>query len=171
MPCLSMKFTIRTVRPDDAEDIVRVLNPIIEAGSYTVFDAPLSAEQERCFITQFPSRGVFHVAERRDDGRIVGFQNLSPFADYTHAFDHVGVLATYVDLALRRQRIGTQLFEATLAVARQKGFEKAFTFIRADNTAALAAYLGQGFRVVGTAQRHARLKGQYIDEVLIERFL
>jgi L-amino acid N-acyltransferase YncA len=150
---------------------VRILNPIIEAGMYTVFDAPLSVDAERRFIAGFPARGVFHVAERRVDGRLVGLQNVSPYADYTHAFDHVGILATYVDLGLRRQKIGTHLFEATFAAARQKGFEKMFTFVRADNPAALAAYLGQGFCVIGTAHRHACLRGKYIDEMMIEKFL
>ena len=37
--------------------------------------------------------------------------------------------------------------------------------------AGLAAYLGQAFRVVGTAERHAKIGGRYIDEVLIERCL
>jgi RimJ/RimL family protein N-acetyltransferase len=37
--------------------------------------------------------------------------------------------------------------------------------------AALATYLNQGFRVVGTAQRHARINDKYVDEIMIEMFL
>jgi L-amino acid N-acyltransferase YncA len=166
-----MDLLIREARPSDAEGIVRVLNPIIEAGLYTVLDTSLTVEEEREFITRFPRRGVFHVAQRRHDQTIVGFQNVAPFADYTHAFDHVGVLATYVDLSLRRQGISKQLFPATLDAAKRNGFEKIFTFIRADNPAALAAYLHQGFRIIGTAQRQARVHGKYVDEIMVERFL
>ena len=46
-----------------------------------------------------------------------------------------------------------------------------FTFVSADNPAALAAYLDQGFTVVGTATRHAKIDGRYIDEVMIEKAL
>ena len=166
-----MELTIRDARPDDAEAIVGVLNPIIEARVYTAFDTPLSVESERDFIASFPSQGVFHVAIRRPDEKLVGFQNLEPFGPYTHAFDHVGTLGTFVDLECRRQGVGRQLFAATFAAATRKGYEKIFTFVRADNDGALRAYLGQGFRIVGTAERHAKVDGRYIGEIVIEKFL
>jgi ribosomal protein S18 acetylase RimI-like enzyme len=80
-------------------------------------------------------------------------------------------MGTYVDLACHRQGIGRRLFAATFEAARRKGYEKIFTYVRADNEAGLAAYLGQGFEVVGTARRHAKIGGRYIDEIMIERFL
>ncbi|URD48158.1 GNAT family N-acetyltransferase [Chroococcidiopsis sp. CCNUC1] len=59
------------------------------------------------------------------------------------------------------------MFEAS----RLKGYEKIFTFIRADNTAALTTYLNQGFQIVGTAKRHAKIDRIYLDEIIVERFL
>lgn len=161
----------RTVRLDDAADIVGILNPIIEAGLYTALDTTYSVDAERAFIQAFPDRGVFQVAVRRFDNRVVGLQTMEPFASYTRAFDHVGVIGTYVDLRCVRQGIGRQLFAATFAEATGKGYEKIFTYVRADNKAALAAYCAQGFSVIGTASRHARIAGRYIDEVLIEKML
>jgi L-amino acid N-acyltransferase YncA len=155
----AMDIVIREAQPDDAEMLVAILNPAIESGRYTVLDRPFTAAEEREFIRRFPERGILHVAEGRQNGRLVGFQTLEPFATYTHAFDHVGVVATCVDLELRRRGIGKQLFAATFEAARRKGYEKIFTYVRADNPAALAAYLKQGFRIVGTAQRHAKLAG------------
>jgi RimJ/RimL family protein N-acetyltransferase len=114
---------------------------------------------------------VWKVAVRSADGRLVGFQVLEPFGPYSRAFDHVGTLGTYVDLALRRQGIATALFAATFAGAQRKGYEEIFTFVRADNPAALATYRAHGFSVVGTARRHAKIDGQYVDEILIERIL
>jgi ribosomal protein S18 acetylase RimI-like enzyme len=89
----------------------------------------------------------------------------------THAFDHVGVIGTYVDLESRRQGVAKSLFQATFEVARRKGYEKIFTYIRADNPAALAAYQKQGFRIVGTAERHAKLHDCYVGVIMVERFL
>ena len=65
-----------------------------------------------------------------------------------------GVLGTYVDLGCRRQGIASALFDATFE-ARRKGYEELFTFVRADNPAALATYRKHGFAIVGTARRHA----------------
>jgi L-amino acid N-acyltransferase YncA len=166
-----LDLLVRSATPDDAGAIVGILNPIIEAGTYTVLDAPFTVEAEREYILDFPPRGIFHVALRRGDQRLVGFQSLEPFANYTHAFDHVAVLGTYVDLSYRRQGIGRRLFQATFDAARRKGYKKLFTYVRADNPAALASYLNQGFEVVGTAQRQAHIDGKYVDEVIIEKFL
>lgn len=166
-----MKLIIRSAQPEDAAAIVAIFNPIIESGKYTVFDSAFTVEAEREYIANFPARGVFHVAVRQDDQKIVGFQSMEPFATYTRAFDHVGVVGTYVDLAERRQGIAGQLFAATFEAARQKGYEKLFTFIRADNPAALATYQQQGFQIIGTAHRQAKINGSYVDEIMVERFL
>lgn len=166
-----MEVLVREVQLDDAEAIVGILNPIIKAGVYTAFDTPLTIEIEREYILHFPQQGVFHVAVCRHDQKIVGFQSMEPFATYTHAFDHVGVLGTYVDLSYRRQGIGRSLFKATFEAGRCKGYEKLFTYIRADNVAALATYLNQGFDIVGTAKKQAKLNGTYVDQIIIERFL
>ena len=164
-------WRVREARPSDAEQIIEIVNPIIEAGIYTAFDQPFTLEQERRYIESLPSRGIFLVAQQPEDGRLVGFQSMEPFADYTRAFDHVGMLGSYVDLSLRRRGIARALFAATFEQARAKGYEKIFTFVRADNPAALATYLDQGFTVVGTAKRHAKVRRAYIDEVLIEKLL
>jgi len=166
-----VQLSVREARREDAEGILALLNPIIEAGTYTALDTPFTIEEERRFIAGFPERGVFHVAQSEQDARLLGFQVVEPFATYTHAFDHVGVIGTFVDLAWRRQGIGARLAEATFAAARKKGYEKLFGYVRADNAAALAFYASLGFGVIGTAQRQARIGGRYVDEVLIEAFL
>jgi L-amino acid N-acyltransferase YncA len=164
-----MDLSIRDVTPADAEGVCAVINPIIETRLYTVFDAPFTIDAEREYIQRFPARGVWKVA--LDAGRVVGFQVLEPLASYTRALDHVGSLGTFVDLALRRKGVATALFAATLGAARTKGYEKLFTFVRADNPAAIATYQAHGFEIIGTARRHARIDGRYVDEWMIERQL
>ncbi len=166
-----MSLSVRDVVPADAEDIVGILNPIIEARVYTALDTPFTREAERAFIDQFPARGVWKVAAAQPEGRIVGFQILEPFGPYTGAFDHVGTLGTFVDLRERRRGVGRALFAATFEAARQKGYEKIFTFVRADNPAALATYQAHGFGIIGVARRHPKIDGRDIDEILIERAL
>ena len=166
-----MELLIRPVRVEDAADLVDVLNPIIEAGGYTVLDTRFSVDAERDYLVGFPQRGIFHVAERRGDRAVVGCQSIEPFATYTHACDHVGVIGTFVSLSLRREGIGRRLSEASFAEAKRKGYEKLFSFVRADNGDALAFYRGLGFRSIGRASRHAKIGTQYVDEVIIERFL
>jgi len=166
-----MRILIREVQLSDAEAIIGILNPIIKAGKYTVLDTPLTVEDERNFIADFPKRGIFHVAERTDDVAVVGFQSIEPFATYTHIFDHVGVIGTYVSLPLRRQGIGTRLAQSTFEVAKKKAFEKIFTYILSSNKESLAFHIGLGFSVIGTAKKQAKFGDRYEDEILVEKFL
>ena len=165
-----MSVVIRAATPDDAAGVAAVLNPIIEDGRYSALDATFSVEEERAFIEQFPARGVFHVAVD-EAAMVAGFQVFEPLAPHLRALDHVGTIGTYVELTRRRQGIASQLFAATFAAAVAKGYEKIFTFVRADNPAALNTYLQHGFTVVGTAKRHAKIRGKYVDEVMIEKQL
>jgi len=164
-----MEISTRDVGPDDVEAVLRILNPIIAARTYTALDRPFTLEEERAFIASPPPRRIWKAAIRAADGAMVGYQILEPFAAYTAAFDHVATIGTFVDLSLRRQGIARRLFAASLKAAADAGFEKFFTFVRADNPGALQTYLSQGFTVIGTARDHAKIDGRYIDEVMIER--
>lgn len=166
-----MNVTVRKVSKQDAQGILDVLNPIIEEGLYTILDTTFSLKEEEAFIQDFPQRGIFHVAINPDDSTVAGFQTVEPFANYTHAFDHVGIIGTFVAQSSRRQGVGSRLFESTFQTANVKGYEKLFAYVREDNTNALAAYQKQGFEVIGTARKHAKIRGAYIDEILIEKLL
>jgi L-amino acid N-acyltransferase YncA len=166
-----MNLLIRAAQPEDAEAIGDVLNPIIKTGAYTALTAPFSVEAIREFILTLPQRAIFHVAVNCDQQKIVGHQDVQPFSTFTPAFDHVGMIGTFVDLAYRRQGISSQLFAATFEAARHQGYEKLFTYVRADNAAALATYLRQGFHNIGIARKHAKINERYVDEIMIERFL
>jgi L-amino acid N-acyltransferase YncA len=165
-----MSILVREARVEDAIGIIQVLNPIIEARANSVFTKIFSQEQELDFIEHFPKNGIFHVALNSDE-TIVGFQTVEPFGTYTPAFDHVGIIGTFVGMSHQNQGIGKILFQKTFQATILKGYEKLFAYVRADNTAGLAAYFGQGFSKVGIAQKHAKIDGNYIDEVIIEHFL
>lgn len=165
-----MRIVVREARVEDAIAIIQVLNPIIETRANSVFTKTFSEQEERDFIAQFPKRGVFNVAIA-NEGNIVGFQTVEPFGAYTSSFDHVGIIGTFVHVDFQNQGVGRSLFQATFQNAISKGFEKLFAYVRADNAAGLAAYFGQGFSKVGIARKHAKIDGEYVDEIIIERFL
>ena len=160
---------IREAEPLYAGEVIEILNQIIKAGIYSSLDTTFSLEEERNFILNFPKRGIFHLAEK--EGEIVGFQTVEPFATYTHAHDHVGVIGTMVKLSETRQGIGKTLFKATVNSAREKRYEKFFTYVRTDNERALGFYQNLGFSIVGITKRQVKIKGRYIDEIMIEKFL
>ena len=164
-------WLIRAAQPADAAGVIAVWNPIIETGRYTAFTEPFTEAAERAYIENMGPRDIFHVAVEPESGVIVGFQSMAPFPSLTPTFAHVGTLGTFVDLNRRRQGIASALFPETFARARDLGYEKLFTYVRADNPAGLLTYIRHGFRVVGTAQRQAKFGEHYVDEHIIERLL
>ncbi|MEZ8228204.1 GNAT family N-acetyltransferase [Vibrio splendidus] len=166
-----MSLTIREVAVEDAQGIIDVLNPIIIEARYTILDQTFTVDEEKAFIESFPERGVFSVALNETTNQLLGFQNVEPFATYTKAFDHVGIIGTYVDANSRGQGVAKQLFDYTFKAAKAKGYEKLFAYVKADNERALAVYLKQGFEIVGTAKKHGKIGDHYFDEILIEKFL
>lgn len=165
-----MGFHVRAARLEDAAAMVALLNPIIAAGNYTILQGPLSVEDQVAFIRRFPERGVFHVAVCEATGRVLGMQDVEALSE-DPVFRHVGVIGTFVALDSLRQGVGRRLSEVTFRAARELGFTRLSATIRADNPRAVAFYRSQGFRIIGTAQRHAFVDGRYVDEVLAERFL
>lgn len=163
-----MKINIRKATPEDAEGVCAILNPIIREGKQTVLDREYTPEEEAQFITNFSKRGIFLVAET--DGKILGFQTMEPYAGYTKAFDHVGIAGTYVLEGCRGLGIGKQLFAKLCEMAPALGYEKIFTYILANNKQSIGYYTNLGFRIIGIAEKQAKIKGRYEDEVLVEYF-
>jgi ribosomal protein S18 acetylase RimI-like enzyme len=164
-----MDIKIRPVTLDDAEGVLEVLNSVVRERKYSSFDRILTVEEERQFITSLGERSGFFVAEL--DGRIVGFQTIEPFAAYTPAMDHVGIMGTLVHADFRGQGIGHQLAEVSLKFAQEKGYEKAVIYVRASNRSAQAFYWKLGFVPKGTLEKQVKIDGEYDDEVFMELFL
>ena len=162
-------LTVRDIQPDDAEAVVALLNPIIETGLYTTFVEPFTAFFERAFIESFPARG--HFLGAFDDGRLRGFQVVTPASSFTSALDHVAEIGTYVSLDFQRRGVAGQLFSKTLERAWLHGFGKLLAWVRADNPAGLRSYRRCGFAEVGTAKQHAKIGGRYVDVMLLEYLL
>lgn len=166
-----MNIAIRTVLEEDAASIAALLNTIIQTGIYTVMDTEIPVDEQLDFIRRFPRRGVFHVAVYRTTGEVVGLQDVMPLLPGAPAFRHVGEISTFVAPAFHRNGIGRNLTRETFRQAQQQGFLKLSATVRADNPHAVAFYLRQGFRVIGTALHHAFVRGRYVDEILMEQWI
>jgi dephospho-CoA kinase len=154
---------------DDAEGIAAVLNAVVCEGGLSVIDRTFTPAQERAFLRGLPARARVTVAEV---GKVMaGFQVIEPYAAYTGAMDHVATLGTYVAAAVRGAGLGWRMSEETFAQARATGYEKLVAQVRADNPAAAGFYAALGFRTCGRLVRQARLAGDDVDVLLLERFL
>ena len=167
---LTITYSIRPVREADAASIIEILNPIIEAGIYSIMERPFAVADQIEFIRGFPARGIYHIAVEAESQKPLGIQDVMPISS-SDIFKHVGEISTFVALEAHHQGIGRSLSEATFKAANGLGFLKLRATVRGDNAQALSFYRSQGFELVGVAQKQAFLHGQYVDEILLERFL
>lgn len=166
-----MPVRIRPVREEDAAAIAALLNPIIEAGIYTIIDRPISVEDQAAFIRALPERGFYHAAVSETGGEVLGIQDVLPLAAAPGTHAHVGEISTFVSLGARGGGIGSALCRASFPEASRRGFRKLWAAIRADNEEAVSFYRSRGFRIVGAARKHALVRGALKDQILAEKLL
>jgi len=164
-------FSIRKVKEKDAASIVELLNSIVETGIYTIMDSLFSTNDQIEFIQKFPDRGIYNVAVCNNTDRVLGVQDIQPLSLEEKALKHVGNISTFVSLDSHRKGVGRLLSHATFREVGNKGFTKISATVRADNQQAISFYQDLGFRNIGTAQKHALVRGKFIDEVLMEMFV
>ncbi|MGD8244155.1 MAG: GNAT family N-acetyltransferase [Anaerolineae bacterium] len=164
-----MQIDIRRATPKDAAALSAVWEVVCGERVYTAVSRPFTPEQERHYLASLSDREGIFVAEV--DGRIVGFQSLDLWAEYTDAFDHVGVMGTIILPQWRRLGIGRNLAHHTFAYARAHGYEKMVIYVRAGNADAQAFYRSLGFVRKGVLERQVKIGGRYEDEVFMELFL
>lgn len=131
---------VHPVRDADAAKLAELLNAIIMRGGTTAFETLFTAaELARSYLTG-PAVHCCFVAE--SGGRLLGFQTLrtQPFLPAD-----VGDIATFTRVGNTQAGVGTALFAATTARARELGLTEINATIRADNAGGLTFYSRMGF--------------------------
>ena len=73
--------------------------------------------------------------------------------------------------AYRELGIGHVLIERALAWMKDRSVEKAVLEVFSTNEQAIALYRKFGFEVEGVRRREFKIRGQYVDDVLMAKWL
>lgn len=112
-------------------------------------------------------REIILVAEL--DGTVVGHVSLQP--EEWQTSEHVAVLGIIVKKGYRNIGIGRALILAAFDAALVVGYQKITLSVFANNDRAIALYTKMGFRQVGRKEKQFYINKEYIDEILMEKFL
>jgi L-amino acid N-acyltransferase YncA len=137
------QIEVRDAVAADAPELTELLNAIIAAGGTTALQTPYTPEllAERYLVG--PDVHCCFVAVDRETGRLEGFQTLGREDGLP---DDIGDIGTFARIDGKQRGVGTALFAATRARARQLGLSELNATIRADNTGGLVFYSKQGFQ-------------------------
>jgi ribosomal protein S18 acetylase RimI-like enzyme len=161
---------IRRAVPEDAAGIVAALHVVAAERIHSAIDRVWTVEEERRYLESLSPREVIHVAVDDTQG-VVGFQILDLWSSILESMAHVGQVGTFLLPGWRRQGVGRQLWNATVAFARDAGYRKLVIQVRGSNTTAQAFYRRMGFTDCGRLARQVMIDGVEDDEVLMELFV
>lgn len=100
----------------------------------------------------------YSIVVAENEGSIVGWASLNPYNNRC-AYAGVGDLSVYIAREYRGRGIGSLLLKAIEEAARKNGFHKIILYTFPFNEMGQKLYAKNGFREVGTFQKHGILDG------------
>lgn len=153
---------IRKMEQKDLKDVLKIYKEGIETGMAT-------------FQTEVPIEQVWdegHHARLRfvaeDQNRVVGWIGISPVSTRA-VYSGVGEVSVYISSDSKGRGIASKLFRVLIEESEKAGFWTLQSSIFAINAASIQLHKKMGFRIVGTREKIAQLKGKWHDTVIMER--
>jgi RimJ/RimL family protein N-acetyltransferase len=169
-----MDVTIREAEPEDAEQIIALVQKI---SAEPDVDIALSLgefnhtiESEQAILAEFSAseNSIYLVAEA--GGRIVGLLNCK--GGNRKTIRHVALLSMSMDKAWRNQGVGSRLMASAIDWARGTGIvSRIELLVFARNEMAIHLYQKFGFIVEGRCRRAIFRNGEYLDDLMMALLL
>ena len=146
---------IRPAHPEDGEQMADILNPLIEDGTSTAIEDPVTGDEMRRWMRDRSTRSTWQVAEA--DGRLLGFQWAAPHDSLP---DDAASIATFARIDGAGRGVGTDLFAATKVACKALGYCWINASIRSDNDSGLRFYTKMGFNTYNVDPSHSLGSGK-----------
>lgn len=159
--------TIRTIRMEDAEDLLALDNmPGVRWG--TTRTGAMTMMEERKYLERFAASSDRYVLGAEVDGHIVGIIHLGGVGG--PRMRHVAHFGMMVRDDYAGRGIGTQLVAAMLDLADNwLGFHRIELEVMVDNAPAVRLYEKMGFVREGIKRDLVLREGRYVDGYMMAR--
>lgn len=160
---------IRPSQMGDTKAIVEAINAVTVEDKWFMSGGfiPTPPWQRALYESEDNSNYLLLVAE--DPEGIIGWCRVFPYEFGTSR--HVADLGIGLLPAWRNQGIGTALVSEAIQWAVEQCFEKLTLSVFATNSRASHVFEKVGFVRTGIRYKQFRMNGEYVDEVLMEKFL
>lgn len=164
------KVLVRRPVPDDAPAMLAMVGIIAREGVYFLVEPEdlRNEEQQRERIAKIdPEKEGWFVAFV--DGEFAGFVDAKREA--LGKVRHVAGLGIGLNPRFRGMGIGTLLMQEIEEWARSIGVKKLTLGVFATNTVARRLYEKCGYELEGIQRRHFLIRGEYVDDVVMAKWL
>ena len=153
---------VRPTEPADIPALTALINRIIAMGGTTAYEDPFSEAGLVAKLLKDPRLVCCHTAFDPTDGAPAGYQVLKTHPELAAGW---GDIATFARAEPKLPGVGTALFTATAAFAREHGITTINATIRADNLGGLAYYTKMGFEDYAVARAVPLRDGTPVDRI------
>ena len=156
--------TIRPVSETDTDQLWSMLEPVFRAGDTYAVDPDISREDALAYWT------AHHTYLAKEGSTPVGTFYIRPNQQGGGA--HVCNCGYVTARGAEGKGVARAMLAFSLEEAKSLGFEAMqFNFVLASNTRAIATWKRAGFEVVGRLPRAFKLGENYVDALVMHRFL
>lgn len=134
---------------------------------YLLGDVYMGGEEFLSMRIEDQASELILVAEY--EGRIIGVLTLT--RESFRKNYHVAVLGIAIRNDFRHVGIGTALMNTSFEWARENGIEKICLEVFSTNNNAISLYRKLGFEVEGIKKKQFKIRGEYVDDILMAKFL
>ncbi|MCM3033683.1 arsinothricin resistance N-acetyltransferase ArsN1 family A [Niallia sp. MER 6] len=160
---------LRKASAEDLSEILEIYNQGIEDGLATFEEDTKEKDFMENWFAAHQGRYAVFVAVN-EDGKITGWASINPY-NTRAAYSGVGELSIYIHREFRGKGIGQKLLQVLEDEARLQGFYKIVLFTFPINNLGQGLYRKLNYREVGLFKNQGRLKGKFVDVMLMEKLL
>ena len=165
----SRVFQARSSQTRDAPQVITAINAVCAERIYLLTECYVPTPQwEKMLHT--PRECPDHLLLVPEmDGQVIGWCRVFP--NLFSRTQHVGEVGIGLLQPFREIGIGTTLMECAIKRAGAQGLEKLTVSTFPTNLRAINLFKRVGFTATGVRYQQYRIDGDYVDEILMERFL
>lgn len=158
-----MNYEIREMLPDDGKRVLEIFQQGIDGGNAT-FDKEVPTWESWDMNFYRTCRWILE----NDKSEIIGWAALKPISN-RDCYRGVAEISIYIDNAYQGKGLGTVLMKKLILDSEEHGFWTLQSGIFPENQVSIHLHEKLGFRIVGTRERIAEMKGKWRDVILMER--
>jgi phosphinothricin acetyltransferase len=157
---------IRKANVEDSAAFAGIYNQGIDDRIATYETERRSAKDQQAWLESIA--GQYPAVVAQSGCEIIGWAGAAPYRD-RECYRGIGEFSIYVRRDWRSRGVGDFLLRGLITEAERLGLWKLLSRIFPFNEASRALCRKHGFREVGIYEKHARLDGQWVDAVIVER--
>lgn len=170
---MSMKYTLRLAKPDDAEKLLEIYAPFVISNDRALSD--VSFEYEVPSIEEFAERiknisADYPYIVCEYDGRLLGYVYAHPYIQRA-AYQWGAEVTIYLAPEGQGRGLGKVMYAALEALLRLQGIVVTYACITASNEHSVKMHEACGYKIIGTFNNTGFKHGHWLDMVWMENVI